>query len=225
MALGRLDEAEEQLQRVEAVVRDPTPAQRLDLWRYSQHLFHTYGALWLVRGDTDQTLKLTERCLELAEPWAKPQVRLEGEVPARSGLPEERQARGIRGRAQDCPRERPPARQPASAVEVIRRPRRPSISSRPERIPREKRGWKRSPSSRGWLPTSRTPRWQTHCCDPQMLRAIPGRNRRAVAEVMPNSDAYRGLGWYGPRRQQTAKTRCRRLQNVSTTAVDSRARE
>ena len=33
IALGRLDEAEEQLQRVEAVVRDPTPAQRLDLWR------------------------------------------------------------------------------------------------------------------------------------------------------------------------------------------------
>jgi tetratricopeptide (TPR) repeat protein/predicted Ser/Thr protein kinase len=72
MALGRLDEAEEQLQRVEAVVRDPTPAQRLDLWRYSQHLFHTYGALWLVRGDTAKTLKLTERCLELAEPGRSP---------------------------------------------------------------------------------------------------------------------------------------------------------
>ncbi len=125
MALGRLDEAEEQLQRVEAVVRDPTPAQRLDLWRYSQHLFHTYGALWLVRGDTAKTLSFTERCLELAEPGEAPGYVSKARCLRAQVFLRERQARGIRGRAQDRPRERPPARQPASAVEDARRPRRP----------------------------------------------------------------------------------------------------
>jgi tetratricopeptide (TPR) repeat protein len=38
------------------------------LWRYSQHLFHRYGELWLVRGDHDRALAYADECLALAEP-------------------------------------------------------------------------------------------------------------------------------------------------------------
>jgi hypothetical protein len=38
------------------------------LWRSSQHLFHSYGELWLVRGDPDKALAYADGCLALAEP-------------------------------------------------------------------------------------------------------------------------------------------------------------
>ncbi len=66
MALGRLDEAEEQYAAVERVARDPAPPDRYMLWRYSQHLFHSYGELWLARGDTDKALAYADECLALA---------------------------------------------------------------------------------------------------------------------------------------------------------------
>jgi tetratricopeptide (TPR) repeat protein len=68
LALGRSDEAEEQFQRVEQVVRNPRPQDRWMLWRYSQHLFHSYGELWLARGDYDKALAYADECLALAEP-------------------------------------------------------------------------------------------------------------------------------------------------------------
>ncbi len=37
------------------------------LWRYAQHLFHTYGELWLVRGDAERALEFAGECLMLAE--------------------------------------------------------------------------------------------------------------------------------------------------------------
>jgi tetratricopeptide (TPR) repeat protein len=67
LALDRLDEAEEQFQRVEQVVRNPRPQDRWMLWRYSQHLFHSYGELWLARGDLDKALAYADECLALAE--------------------------------------------------------------------------------------------------------------------------------------------------------------
>ncbi len=67
VALGRPDEAEEQFQRVEQVVRNPRPQDRWMLWRYSQHLFHSYGELWLARGDYDKALAYADECLALAE--------------------------------------------------------------------------------------------------------------------------------------------------------------
>jgi len=67
LALDRLDEAEEQFQRVEQVVRNPRPQDRWMLWRYSQHLFHSYGELWLARGDYDSALAYADECLTLAE--------------------------------------------------------------------------------------------------------------------------------------------------------------
>jgi tetratricopeptide (TPR) repeat protein len=65
--LGRPDEAEEQFKTVETVVRSPEPAQRSMLWRYSQHLFHSYGELWLGRGEPAKALDYADECLELAE--------------------------------------------------------------------------------------------------------------------------------------------------------------
>jgi tetratricopeptide (TPR) repeat protein len=68
LALGRPDEAEEQFQRVEQVVRNPRPQDRWMLWRYSQHFFHSYGELWLARGDYGKALAYADECLALAEP-------------------------------------------------------------------------------------------------------------------------------------------------------------
>jgi len=67
MALGRLDEAEEQFQKVEQVARNPKPQDRWMLWRYSQHLFHSHGELWLARGDHDKAMSYADECIELAE--------------------------------------------------------------------------------------------------------------------------------------------------------------
>ncbi len=37
------------------------------LWRYAQHLFHSYGEVWLARGELDKALAYADECLELAE--------------------------------------------------------------------------------------------------------------------------------------------------------------
>jgi tetratricopeptide (TPR) repeat protein len=39
-------------------------------WRYSQHLAHSLGELWLTKGDADQALQFAQTCLTLAEPTA-----------------------------------------------------------------------------------------------------------------------------------------------------------
>lgn len=65
-ALGRLDEAEERYARVERTVRNPQGQDVLMMWRYSQHLFHSYGELCRRRGDTDRALGFAEECLAAA---------------------------------------------------------------------------------------------------------------------------------------------------------------
>ena len=67
LALGQLDDAEEQFQAVEQVVRNPQPQDHFMLWRYSQHLFHSYGELWLVRGNLDMAITYADECLSLAQ--------------------------------------------------------------------------------------------------------------------------------------------------------------
>jgi tetratricopeptide (TPR) repeat protein/transcriptional regulator with XRE-family HTH domain len=67
LALGRLEEAEVQFRQVEQTVRMPRPQDRYMLWRYAQHLFHSYGELWLVRGDAARALSYADECLALAE--------------------------------------------------------------------------------------------------------------------------------------------------------------
>jgi tetratricopeptide (TPR) repeat protein len=67
MALGQGKEAEEHFRWVEQVVRDPKPPERWMLWRYAQHMFHSYGELWLARGDAEKAMTYAEECLALAE--------------------------------------------------------------------------------------------------------------------------------------------------------------
>jgi tetratricopeptide (TPR) repeat protein len=68
LALGRLDDAEEQFRAVERMVRTPRPRDRSMQWRYAQHLFHSHGELWLARGDATRALAYADECLALAEP-------------------------------------------------------------------------------------------------------------------------------------------------------------
>jgi ATP/maltotriose-dependent transcriptional regulator MalT len=84
-ALGRLAEADEQYRAVEQIVRNPRPHDRWMVWRYSQHLFHSYGALALARGQTDTALALADECLQTACSTNSPKNiakarRLRGEV-------------------------------------------------------------------------------------------------------------------------------------------------
>jgi tetratricopeptide (TPR) repeat protein len=65
-ALGRAVEAEEQFRAVEEVVRSPRLAERLMAWRYAQHLFHSYGELWLDCNEPIRALAYADECLELA---------------------------------------------------------------------------------------------------------------------------------------------------------------
>jgi tetratricopeptide (TPR) repeat protein len=67
MALGRLDEAEAELRHVERMVRTPQPQDWYMLWRYAQHYFHSYGELWLARGDPERALRYADECIALAE--------------------------------------------------------------------------------------------------------------------------------------------------------------
>ena len=52
---------------VERVARNPRPPELWMLWRYSQHLFHSYGELWLARGDYSKGLAYADECVALAE--------------------------------------------------------------------------------------------------------------------------------------------------------------
>lgn len=65
-ALGHSLDAEAQYRMTEAVVTSPNPADRWMAWRVSQHLFHSYGELWLARGDLKRASSYADRCLELA---------------------------------------------------------------------------------------------------------------------------------------------------------------
>jgi class 3 adenylate cyclase/tetratricopeptide (TPR) repeat protein/ribosomal protein L40E len=67
LALDRLDVAEEHFQKVEEEVQNPRPQDLWMLWRYSQHLFHSYGELWLARGNLDKAMQYADECLALAE--------------------------------------------------------------------------------------------------------------------------------------------------------------
>jgi tetratricopeptide (TPR) repeat protein len=37
-------------------------------WRYSQHLYHSLGELWLKKGDAEKALMFADECLKIAEP-------------------------------------------------------------------------------------------------------------------------------------------------------------
>ena len=66
IAQGRLDEAEEHLIGVERIVRDPAPEERWMLWRYAQHMLHSYGEVHVLRGDIERARAFAEECIARA---------------------------------------------------------------------------------------------------------------------------------------------------------------
>jgi class 3 adenylate cyclase/tetratricopeptide (TPR) repeat protein len=78
LALGRLDEAEEYLAKVESVVRNPRPEDALLLWGYSQHFYHSAGELRMARREYEQALSLAAECIELAQSTNRPKNVVKG---------------------------------------------------------------------------------------------------------------------------------------------------
>jgi class 3 adenylate cyclase len=79
MALGRLDEAEAYFKMVEEVVRNPESyRETFATWSYSQHFFHSYGELHLMRGDIASALSFADECIALAETTNRPKNVIKG---------------------------------------------------------------------------------------------------------------------------------------------------
>jgi len=62
---GDLAMAQELLDGVYRLANDPATSDWMK-WRYSMHLFASYGELWLARGDIAKAQKFTDQCLEIA---------------------------------------------------------------------------------------------------------------------------------------------------------------
>ncbi len=76
------------------MVRNPTPPERFAIWIFSQRLFHSYGELWLARGDYEKALSYADECIELAESTNRPKNvvkgrRLRGQALLTQGKPAE----------------------------------------------------------------------------------------------------------------------------------------
>lgn len=69
LLLGELEQAQHYLEKVyRATQRRGKWGEEWMKWRYSQHLYHSLGELWLIKGDAVQALEFAEECLKLAEP-------------------------------------------------------------------------------------------------------------------------------------------------------------
>lgn len=69
LRLGKLDQAQEHLEKVyRDAQQHRTWGEEWMKWRYSQHLAHSLGELWLAKGQAAQALEFAQTCLQLAEP-------------------------------------------------------------------------------------------------------------------------------------------------------------
>jgi tetratricopeptide (TPR) repeat protein len=69
LLLGELAQAQQYLEKVfHAAQQRGKWGEEWMKWRYSQHLYHSLGELWLTKGDAAQALTRAEACLKLAEP-------------------------------------------------------------------------------------------------------------------------------------------------------------
>jgi tetratricopeptide (TPR) repeat protein len=69
LLLGDLEQAQYYLEKVyRAIQQRGQWGEEWMKWRYSQHLYHSLGELWLIKGDAAQALEFAEECLKLAEP-------------------------------------------------------------------------------------------------------------------------------------------------------------
>jgi tetratricopeptide (TPR) repeat protein len=69
LLLGDLEQAQHYLENVYADTQQRGQwGEEWMKWRYSQHLYHSLGDLWLAKGDAAQALECADECLKLAEP-------------------------------------------------------------------------------------------------------------------------------------------------------------
>jgi class 3 adenylate cyclase/tetratricopeptide (TPR) repeat protein len=69
LLLGDLEQAQRYLEKVYHDAQQQGQwGEEWMKWRYSQHLYHSLGELWLTKGDAAQALEFAEECLRLAEP-------------------------------------------------------------------------------------------------------------------------------------------------------------
>jgi Flp pilus assembly protein TadD len=69
LLVGDLEQAQRYLEKVYADTRQRGKwGEEWMKWRYSQHLYHSLGELWLIKGDAAQALACADECLKLAEP-------------------------------------------------------------------------------------------------------------------------------------------------------------
>jgi class 3 adenylate cyclase/tetratricopeptide (TPR) repeat protein len=69
LLLGDLEQAQRYLEKVYKDTQQRGKwGEEWMKWRYSQHLYHSLGELWLTKGDAAQALEFAEECLRLAEP-------------------------------------------------------------------------------------------------------------------------------------------------------------
>ena len=69
LLLGDLEQAQRYLEKVYGDTQQRGQwGEEWMKWRYSQHLYHSLGELWLTKGDAAQALEFAEECLKLAEP-------------------------------------------------------------------------------------------------------------------------------------------------------------
>jgi hypothetical protein len=62
VAQGRLKEAAEHFEQVEAVVRDPGPQLDWMRWRYSERFFHSYGEYWAEHSGSGKNIAKARGC-------------------------------------------------------------------------------------------------------------------------------------------------------------------
>jgi tetratricopeptide (TPR) repeat protein len=67
LLLGDLEQAQRYLEKVyQDTQQHGKWGEEWMKWRYSQHLYHSLGELWLTKGDAAQALECAEECLKLA---------------------------------------------------------------------------------------------------------------------------------------------------------------
>ncbi len=78
IALNRLDEAEVHFNKIEQTVRNPQPQERFSMWIYSGHFFHSFGELWLARGNIEKAMAYAGECVQLSESTDRPKNIVKG---------------------------------------------------------------------------------------------------------------------------------------------------
>jgi tetratricopeptide (TPR) repeat protein len=69
LLLGDVEQAQHYLEKVYADTQQRGKwGEEWMKWRCSQHLYHSLGELWLIKGDAAQALECADECLKLAGP-------------------------------------------------------------------------------------------------------------------------------------------------------------